>query len=1040
MLTFIFYEYSSQKSEFLHQKLSKNLKIFQKTIFIVPSSLFDFYTKTVFDNFGIKAQKYIEILNFKLLVEKVLKNAKYFHLPVCNIVCEVLAVKCALMNERSRFDSINSFFSDKDAKKVHKILSEFENLGIKPDFLQKVLNNINDKILKQKINDILYVYKIYKEYVKNKNWITLSDLFEIATVRLNKEDVDFSNCELIIDGFSNFSGLEFNFITELAKNFDLSIILQIEDLDRISFCLSDTDFPKTCEMGFEIYRKLTIKCFENSIEIKNIFLKNPSLCSFDVKFLKKNIFEYELSVYEGVPDSLAVIKSDNQIDEVFKIANLIKSEVMQGIVNFSEILILTPQLNAYKNIFNSFFSSSNISFFVDQKVNLNETILGNFINLIFDILKNGPIGQKLVEFLKFGRFGFGDAIEDFENYVISSGAKYDILDPKNDWEIKDAKIDAKNINLIKDSVILKLWNNHVNFKKKKSAKVIINEIYKFFDEIEFNSIVRKMIEDSNKFGNNVVKNQICVGLEHLSQIFCDILNIFKNQIIDFSKFCEIFKEASSTAWIENDVRDFNGVLICDLDNISHLFPKIIILMGFDEFPRNFKIDNIFNENERETLEHCGLFDISNEKKQMCEKHLINKILSFDFKKIYFSMVRPNSNKSLFIDRIFELFPKLLSDIPENNNFNLKKTNDVMENLNSNKLNIDPNLVRKIYNSPFISVSKLEAFNECSLKYFLKNGLKASFIKKTEFSKKEIGSAVHYVLFRFFKKSNWRFICLNSASSKCEIRKIISEEVCMLFALKKSSSILGIFKKKIENIAFCVAWYNLKFYSKSKFYPLGFEVEIKQNFNFLAPEFSNLELYAKLDRVDILTRDDETFLSVIDYKSSARKINLEMLKRGLNLQLPFYMNLLLASNLHELNSRYSNNFEKSKRKIPVAMLNTIITAPIIDFKENEVATYYEKELMKQIRTEGVIEEKILPEMENSHDKEKNENYDSPFISKNSKENLENIYELLNLAKVVTKNTILKINSGEISPNDYKTKKFNPCKFCEYSRICINFKVS
>ncbi|HCX60996.1 MAG TPA: ATP-dependent helicase/deoxyribonuclease subunit B, partial [Clostridiales bacterium] len=191
---------------------------------------------------------------------------------------------------------------------------------------------------------------------------------------------------------------------------------------------------------------------------------------------------------------------------------------------------------------------------------------------------------------------------------------------------------------------------------------------------------------------------------------------------------------------------------------------------------------------------------------------------------------------------------------------------------------------------------------------------------------------------------------------------------------------------------------------------------------------------RIDRVDILKKDDKTYINIIDYKSSFKDIDLSDALQGLQLQLLVYMSAIIK------------NGEKlfcSKPEIG-GIYYFVIDDPMIDSDEVSVNDA-EAEIINKLSLKGyaVENEDIIINM----DKDINNNRKSDIIpvslnkdgstSKLSKTLTDKEFKML-LDKIdsVAKQTAERVLKGNIDIMPYR--KVNggktPCSYCEFISVC------
>ena len=115
-----------------------------------------------------------------------------------------------------------------------------------------------------------------------------------------------------------------------------------------------------------------------------------------------------------------------------------------------------------------------------------------------------------------------------------------------------------------------------------------------------------------------------------------------------------------------------------------------------------------------------------------------------------------------------------------------------------------------------------------------------------------------------------------------------------------------------------------------------------------------------------------------------------------------------------------------------MMYIHMNEPMLKFDSEPNDEELEKERRKNIAIQGVIlsEESVIEGMDN---REKEGKGYIPH-SKSSGLSREQLAERIEKAEAKAEETAMQIVSGDISIKPYVTKKYNPCRYCEYYGVC------
>ena len=218
--------------------------------------------------------------------------------------------------------------------------------------------------------------------------------------------------------------------------------------------------------------------------------------------------------------------------------------------------------------------------------------------------------------------------------------------------------------------------------------------------------------------------------------------------------------------------------------------------------------------------------------------------------------------------------------------------------------LEPEQAARLYGPALrASVSRLEEFAACSFKFFTRSGLRAEERLKFELDVRERGSFQHAVLARFhqdLKRENKKWRDISPAEARLRVGKCVAEVLPQFReGLLAASAPARFAARTVAESLRDFAASTVEWMAHCQFDPweveLGFGVE---NGPLPAWEMDlgggrRLVFRGIMDRVDVCRAGggDEALAAVVDYKSSARKLDKVMMAHGLQLQLPAYLSVL-----------------------------------------------------------------------------------------------------------------------------------------------------
>lgn len=301
----------------------------------------------------------------------------------------------------------------------------------------------------------------------------------------------------------------------------------------------------------------------------------------------------------------------------------------------------------------------------------------------------------------------------------------------------------------------------------------------------------------------------------------------------------------------------------------------------------------------------------------------------------------------------------------------------------------------------LSYTSLNTYSECKFKYYLRHVLKLEPFEQT--FPGFIGTMYHEIL-RLYKKTNFDFE--EEYQKYIEQHELTLKEKLLLVRIKKDlKDFLEIIKKQD-----LITGYDNAYYEKQINIPLDKKVEVV---------FTGI-----IDKIMYYQKVEDTYFSIIDYKSGFIDTHIEPMKYGLHMQLPVYLYLIHYSKV-----------------IPNPIFTGIYYQNIL-FNYPTYNKYLEKELRERTYLQGYSTEdtSILERFDPTYEKSeliRSMSYtdEKGFGTYTKTINEDTLYELVKFTKNhidKTTDSILEADF-EINPKMYAGKNIS-CEFCPFNDIC------
>ncbi len=338
--------------------------------------------------------------------------------------------------------------------------------------------------------------------------------------------------------------------------------------------------------------------------------------------------------------------------------------------------------------------------------------------------------------------------------------------------------------------------------------------------------------------------------------------------------------------------------------------------------------------------------------------------------------------------------------------------------------LTPALVEQLYGAPLrLSASQLESYNSCAFAYFLTYGLLLKERETAEIEPRSMGSIQHAALYDYFSDLANRRIPFSSVTREdcmrdisAAVQKEAEKNKGMIF---ESSAYYQYIILRMKEIAACTAWEVVKFYQSSNFNPYGFELKIGTDGGIPALSVTDeknreiAKIRGIIDRADIADCGGKQYVSIVDYKSSAKNLDVTLAKDGIAIQPLLYADALC---------RQLGNAE------PAAMFYLHMNDPIMP--EDKIKKGLEAAVDAEMKPRGwMIDD---PTVQNAYSIDGSDAFlpktKSALIAK------EEMQRRIEAANATIKKSAIQIASGRIEAAPYRTAAHDACEYCAYFGIC------
>lgn len=1086
-LKIIYGKSGTGKSTYIFNEIAEKIKNGNRKIYIITPEQFSFTAeKKLLDSIELTSVISAEVLTFNRMAYRVMKEVGSARSKNLSSSSKSMILYNILSEQKSNLKFIGK--SSENVEMIATQITEFKKHGITVESLKNVINNTESKYLKAKLNDMLTVYEKYTEKISS-DYIDENDSLTILAEYLEFVH-DFDNTDIYIDEFVGFTHQEYEILRKLlVKANEVSITVCTDDINLSQN--PDTDIfysnKMTVDKIYYLAKQENVK-IEKPINLDKIYRFKTK----ELAHMEENIYTYPYRKYEARNENIQLFLAKNQYSEIENVAKNIVKLVRDKNYRYNDISVITKDLEGYSNLCKAIFAKYEIPVFIDEKKDLSQNILVRYILSILNIFAKNWTTDSVLEYAKTGLVQDieEDDIYVIENYVLRWGIKGSKW-YSGDWTFyNEAEEEQEKILHIREKIVGALLKLKKDISNTKDVESITRAIYQFLIENGINLAMESRIKELEEIGEIEKAREYETSYKLVMELLDEIVMVLGDRKISFEKYADLLKIGLGSTGLGKIPGTQDQVIVGDVDRSRSHKVKAVFIIGLNDgmFPSVNKKEGFFNDKDRDILKEKGAELAKGTLEKLYDDNFnIYKAFSTAEEKLFLSYASSDLEgkslrASILINRIKKIFPELIENsdviekiydiVTEESTFEelldrLRDYRDGKEiepvwfylyNYYSNSsewkaklensmkaLNfsiepdrIDKTMVEKLYGDTLkTSVSRLEQYQSCPFSYYLKYGLNLSEREEFKIQAIDTGTFMHDVIDSFFDKLQERKVNVKEVKEE-EIQEIVDEVIDEKLGLKKNYIFTSIPKYRVlanrlrkvikKSITYIVE--SLKY---SDFSVMGHEMEFKNGKEYPAIQITldngkKVEITGKIDRIDIAKTPEGNYIRIIDYKSSAKDINLNEVVAGLQLQLLTYLDAVCTI----------------EDVMPAGVLYFNLIEPSVKAANKMDDEKLQGEIRKQFKMKGLIlaDVDIVKKMDKTLEKG-NSNIVPAYIDKDG--NLSNRASTItrgqfeNLQKYTNK--IIKqiagsILSGEINVKPYyKIKQGKtPCEYCKYKSIC------
>ncbi|MCR5802499.1 MAG: exodeoxyribonuclease V subunit gamma [Lachnospiraceae bacterium] len=998
---------SGKSTEIYKELLTRSETERDRNYFIIVPDQFTMSTqRRMCDLSGSDGILNVDVLSFGRLTHRILEEVGYERYPVLDdtgksLILQKIAHGCAdeLPVLGSKTKSVGYIHE------IKSVISEFMQYGHTPDDVERIIGTAGlSGALRAKLKDLNTVYGYFKDYLEGK-YITTEGRLDLLTERLVRSSL-IPGSVIFFDGFTGFTPIQLRVISELIRISDEVIFAFTFEGDHYAEAPEQDLFSLTRRSVKSIMR-ISEEIGAEKEEDRYITgsYRKEVLSHLERNVLRFSFEQYKASDESKRVElrrQLRIAECMNPDAECREAAVRISDLTKQEGYKYSDIAIVAGDLEEYAPFLEREFAKQDIPAYFDRTRAIRLNPLTEGIGSLLDMVRMGYEPESVIRFIRSGLSGLSfDEGDKFEEYIRLSGVR-----GRSRWEkgferkTRNMPENEKNerlyeINLMRERIVSLVGL----FAGAKTVKDYVSDLKRALEETHAQETIAAYAEEFGKIGDAASEKEYDQIYDLAVSMLDQMEELLGDEETDISEFAEIVKAGFAEIRVGTIPQSIDRVLVGDIERTRLGEVKVLFFLGVNDgnIPKDGSSGGLISEIDREVLEEAGVELAPTPKRLMYDQRLyLYMNLTKPSEKLFISYSLTDNaggsrRKSYLIPALFKIFPDLQtvhpekSDLPErvagekdalsqlaeslreyvSGNESVRAESCTLNEALSGRaedrkvitdaafkkyidLPLSPEAVDAVYGDKLtLSVSSMEKYSGCAYAFFLRYGLGLSGQEYYEIASVDGGNVMHGVLKEIVDDISNAGNDLRDASDE-----YITQNVQRILRNNADDYLDGIYTDtergryhlgKLEN-TLIRSVKTLRDHLRAGEFGI-YRTEYKFVQELSAGDGRKVMLQGTVDRADICESDDKVYLRIIDYKSSAHKIDEERIEEGRNLQLPVYMKYMLGE----------VGREKKKDAVPAAMVYFRLDDPIEDYTEGQSDEELEKKIYREMRVRGMLNE-------------------------------------------------------------------------------------
>lgn len=1075
------------KSHYLYEHILKEAAQHpERTYYVLVPEQFTVSTQREF----VRRQKNhailnVDVLSFKRLAYRVFEELGKDTLQVLedtgkNLILQKLAgelspkltVLSGSLHRMGYIDEIKSF------------LTELAQYRIAPELLSEMAKEERvSPLLAAKLSDIRLLYEAFLKEIEG-GYLLAEEVVEYLAGLVQESEL-FTDTVLVFDGFTGFTPVQQTFLSEAFPAVrDIYVALTIDAREDF---YGRADVEQLFFLPKKTIRVLLRLAEETGTEVaepvvlgdggRRRFAKAPLL-----HHLEQNLFRLRQRRYEGDMESqtqLQILGFSRPVEELRFAAREIRRLSGEGL-RYQQMAIVSGDVELFAPYVQQVFSEYELPYFLDQTSPILYHPLIECVRGLLEVARRDFSYESMMRVLKTGLLPMEEEEVDLlENYLVAYGIR-----GQSAWNRKWVRLpewlDAEGLERLnaKREELMAVLCPYAKVMAGKESGVAMRTraLYELMTAFEL-----EQKEDARIW-------RITMDL------FDKLASLLGDEVLPLEEYIGVLEAGFTAAEVADIPPGFDQVLIGDIERTRLEDIRVLFFLGVNDgvIPKTGGDGGILSQLEREVLSEAD-YELAPTARERAfiQRFYLYLNMTKPSERLYLTFAGCGADgsarrRSYLIGMIRGMFPGLVVQDGENvapmeqiaagpaafrylaQGLEAAKSGEAQPEWQAlfawygrqetwrrplgellsaafytfPQEQLPDEASRLLYGTVLqSSVTRLERFAACAYEHFLTYGLGLKPREENTFEAVDFGNLVHTALeyygrelaeseFDWFSVPEEVRRRLGTAAMEHAISESRNDA---LLTSAKNRYLTGRIRRLLHQTVDVLTGQ----VRKGRFWPADYEVGFGMAEGLNVQEFSlsaeeRMHLQGRIDRVDVMEKDGDLYVKIIDYKSGQTKFSLLSLYHGLQLQLVVYLNAAM-----ELMRRR----KPEGGVLPAGIFYYHVDEPVLETEGAPDEEEIWRGVFEKLKLDGIVNDD--PEIYGAMDTGFTDKSDVIPVSRTKSGELSKTSSAYSTEQFATisdyvNRTITALGqrmmAGEIAASPYELRGKTACEWCGYRSIC------